>query len=729
MGWFDEQIRHRIESDQEAFEDSIFNMSSSVIGRKAAREMKDERIITRAAIEEIIKYLGYKPKDTFGELAEDNDLQGILKPYGIMFREVTLDEEWTKEAYGPMLGTLKSSGTAIALLPKPFAGYSYYDYSSGKEVLVNKKIAEDISSEAVCFYKPLPKKKLGIHDLLAYMYGCMDVSDVVFYIILSLFVTFAGYILSETVEFISGFVLTMKNVSMLVSTALFLLALLFSRQLFTACSEVIMERVEIKTGVNVEAAVMSRVLNLPASFFKDYTAGELSSRINSVGELCELILTNILSMPLMSLFSLVYLNQIKDFASELVIPALAIILCTLVFSLLITFVQMKLVAKMREYDAEEDGINYALINGIQKIRLAGAEKRAFAKWANSYNDSAELSYNPPMIIKLNGTIGTAIGLIGSIVLYYVATVGGVKDTDYIAFNVSFGLLQGAFLSLAEVALATANIQPILKLAEPILNAEPENTDGKTVVKRISGNIEVNNLHFSYNPNMPEVLRGITFKIKSGEYVAIVGKTGCGKSTLLRLLLGFEMPSKGAVYYDGKDTSTIDMASLRRKIGTVTQNGSLFQGDIYSNIVITDPSLPMDAAWEAAEIAGIADDIREMPMGMNTMISEGQGGISGGQKQRLMIARAVAPKPKILLLDEATSALDNITQKKVSDSLDKLKCTRVVIAHRLSTIKNCDRIIVLDEGKIVEDGKYQQLMEKNGFFAQLVRRQQVDADEE
>ena len=176
------------------------------------------------------------------------------------------------------------------------------------------------------------------------MYGCMDVSDVVFYIILSLFVTFAGYILSETVEFISGFVLTMKNVSMLVSTALFLLALLFSRQLFTACSEVIMERVEIKTGVNVEAAVMSRVLNLPASFFKDYTAGELSSRINSVGELCELILTNILSMPLMSLFSLVYLNQIKDFASELVIPALAIILRTLVFSLLITFVQMKLVA-------------------------------------------------------------------------------------------------------------------------------------------------------------------------------------------------------------------------------------------------------------------------------------------------------------------------------------------------------------------------------------------------
>ena len=219
-------------------------------------------------------------------------------------------------------------------------------------------------------------------------------------------------------------------------------------------------------------------------------------------------------------------------------------------------------------------------------------------------------------------------------------------------------------------------------------------------------------------------KGISTRIKAGEYVAIVGKTGCGKSTLLRLLLGFEVPTKGAIYYDGRDVTKIDMTSLRRKIGTVTQNGSLFQGDIYSNIVITDPLLTVDDAWEAAEIAGIADDIRQMPMGMNTFVSEGQGGISGGQKQRIMIARAVAPKPKILMLDEATSALDNITQKKVSESLDKLKCTRIVIAHRLSTIKNCDRILVIDDGKIMEEGKYEELMAKEGYFAELVKRQQL-----
>ena len=225
--------------------------------------------------------------------------------------------------------------------------------------------------------------------------------------------------------------------------------------------------------------------------------------------------------------------------------------------------------------------------------------------------------------------------------------------------------------------------------------------------------------------MPYVIDDLSLKIRSGEYLAIVGRTGCGKSTLVRLLLGFETPQRGSVYYDGKDLKGIDLRSLRKKIGTVTQDGSLFQGDIYSNIVISAPTLTLDDAWEAAETAEIAEDIRMMPMGMQTMIAEGQGGISGGQKQRLMIARAIAPKPKILIFDEATSALDNRTQKKVADALDKLNCTRIVIAHRLSTIRNCDRILVLDNGKVVEDGTYEELIEKGGYFAELVERQRLD----
>lgn len=209
-------------------------------------------------------------------------------------------------------------------------------------------------------------------------------------------------------------------------------------------------------------------------------------------------------------------------------------------------------------------------------------------------------------------------------------------------------------------------------------------------------------------------------------MAIVGKTGCGKSTLMRLMLGFEKPQRGAVYFDGKDIASMDLKSLRRNIGVVMQSGKLFQGDIFSNITISAPQLTLDDAWEAARMAGMEEDIRQMPMGMNTLISEGQGGISGGQRQRLMIARAIAPKPKILMFDEATSALDNITQKTVSESLDGLKCTRIVIAHRLSTIRHCDRILVLDQGKIVEDGSYEELLEKKGFFSELVERQRVES---
>ena len=257
--------------------------------------------------------------------------------------------------------------------------------------------------------------------------------------------------------------------------------------------------------------------------------------------------------------------------------------------------------------------------------------------------------------------------------------------------------------------------------------EPEVTEDKAAVTKVSGSIEMNHVSFRYDENTPWVLEDLSLKIHAGEYVAIVGRTGCGKSTLMRLLLGFEKPEKGAIYYDGKDIESLDLGSLRRRIGTVMQQSGLFQGDIYSNIVLTAPGLSIDEAWDAAEKAGIADDIRAMPMGMYTMVSEGGGGISGGQKQRLMIARAIAPKPKLLFFDEATSALDNKTQKQVSEALDAMGCTRVVIAHRLSTIRHCDRILVLDGGTIVEDGSYDALIEKGGFFADLVARQRVDAE--
>ena len=260
----------------------------------------------------------------------------------------------------------------------------------------------------------------------------------------------------------------------------------------------------------------------------------------------------------------------------------------------------------------------------------------------------------------------------------------------------------------------------------LLFAEPEKQTGREAVTGITGSLELSHVTFRYDKEGRKVLDDLSLKVPARQYVAIVGKTGCGKSTLLKLLLGFETPEQGDIFYDRKSIRTLDLVSLRRCIGTVLQEGDLFSGSIFENITISAPSLTLEDAWAAAEIADIADDIRAMPMGMSTMLSEGAGGISGGQRQRIMIARAVAPKPKLLLLDEATSALDNITQKQVSEALDKMRCTRIVIAHRLSTIRNCDRILVMDGGKIAEDGTYDELIAKNGLFAELLERQRLDA---
>ena len=568
-------------------------------------------------------------------------------------------------------------------------------------------------------------KNLGIADLIKYLAECLSAGDIVSIVVLTFVATLVGMLMTNANKALTGFVLQSKNLSLLLGTAAFTLSVIVSTQLLDGVRALMMNRLEIKTSLSVEAAMMMRVMNLPANFFRKYASGELSSRYDAVNQLCSLLLGNIFSTGLGAIFSLMYITQIFRYAPALVAPALVIVLVSVVVSILSSLTQIKVSRQVMEKGSKENGLSYALITGIQKIKLAGAEKRAFARWAHQYADAVELSYNPPLLIKVNTAITSAISLAGTIVLYYLAAKTRVNPSEYIAFNTAFGAVTAAFASLTGVALSVAQIKPILEMAQPILETEPESAENKTMVTKLSGNIELSNVYFRYNQNMPYVVNGMSLKIRAGEYIAIVGSTGCGKSTLVRLMLGFETPEKGAVYYDGKDLSGLDLRSLRRRIGTVTQDGSLFQGDIYSNIVISAPQLTLDDAWAAAELAGIADDIRAMPMGMQTMISEGQGGISGGQKQRLMIARAVAPKPKILIFDEATSALDNRTQKQVSEALDALKCTRIVIAHRLSTIKNCDRILVLDKGHILEDGTYDELIAKNGFFAELVERQRLD----
>ena len=730
MGWFEKQIEQRSDLDQQLFEESFFRAAGVVLGRRTATNIRDEHIITKQAIDDILKYYHFTPVEIPKSLTDhEEQLDYCLRPHGLMKRRINLEENWWKDAYGPILAYTKKKGKPVALLPGKVAGYYYINNKTGRKVRLDKYTAERFGTEAYCFYKPLPQRRLGVSDLLLYMKNCLTVTDSAMVVLSVLAVTGVGMFMPRITKALTGPVVSGGSGEMLVGIAICMLCTAISAQLLSSVSAMLNSRLQTKTSLGVQAAMMMRIMTLPAGFFRKYSAGELTSRSQSVNQLCELILGMIVGTGLSSLASLLYITQIFSFAPVLVVPSLIIILTTVTFSAISSVVQVRISKQQMELAAKESGMTYAMISGIQKIKLSGAEKRFFARWLNLYSDSAELIYAPPTFIKINGVITTAITLISNIVLYFLAAKNNIDQSNYYAFTAAYGAVMSAFASLAGIALSIGRIKPILEMAEPFLKSEPEVSDNKELVTKLSGGIELNNVCFRYSENSPYIVKNLSLKIKSGEYVAIVGRTGCGKSTLMRILLGFEKPERGAVYYDGKDISRLDLPSLRRRIGTVMQSGGLFQGDIYSNIVISAPHLTLNDAWEAAETAGIADDIRAMPMGMQTLISEGQGGISGGQKQRIMIARAIAPKPKILMFDEATSALDNKTQKQVSEALDSMGCTRIIIAHRLSTIRHCDRILVLDGGRVVEDGNFDQLIERGGYFAELVERQRLDVRQE
>ena len=726
MSWFENQIEERRLADQQLLEDSFVRAAGVVLGQRVAERIGDARIITKSAIDEIIKYYHYKPVELPENIRDpEEQLDYCLRPHGLMRRGVELTEGWYKDAYGPILAFTKEDGLPVALLPGTVSGYSCTDPKTGVRERLTAQTAALFETEAVCFYRPLPQKSLGIPDLLLYMKNCVSFSDFVLIVAAYLAVAVVGLFMPRITRALTGPVLASGRADALIGIAICLVCVSLSSQLLRSVSTLIQSRLDTKTSLGVQAAMMMRLLSLPASFFRKYSPGELKSRSLSVNQLCSMLMNMVMGTGLSALTSLLYVGQIFRFAPELVIPSLVIVLLTVGFSAVSTLMQIKINRKEMILSASESGMSYSLITGVQKIKLAGAEKRVFAKWLNLYCEGAELQYNPPMFIKINGVISTAIGLFSNIVLYYLAVRSNIGQSSYFAFTASYGMLMGAFMSVSGIALSAAQIRPILEMAEPFLKTAPETAGGKEIVTQITGSIELNHISFRYADDMPCILDDLSLKVRPGEYVAIVGRTGCGKSTLVRLLLGFEKPEKGTVCYDGKDIEGLDLPSLRRKIGTVTQDAGLFQGDIYSNIVISAPELTLDDAWEAAETAKIADDIRDMPMGMHTVISEGQGGISGGQRQRIMIARAVAPKPKLLIFDEATSALDNRTQRQVSEALDAMGCTRLVIAHRLSTIRHCDRILVLDGGRIIEDGTYEELIEKGGFFAELVERQRLD----
>ena len=381
-----------------------------------------------------------------------------------------------------------------------------------------------------------------------------------------------------------------------------------------------------------------------------------------------------------------------------------------------------------------------------KFRVKGAEEQAYHLWGEKFAEEWKWNYSARVLKNYNAVIVAVQPILLALVLYYfglrelaettkAGVASGAEKTfedvfavgepmsvaTFIAFQAAYTAFNASLNAIMPVLEQLSVVRPLIENLKPILDAEPEVAEEKMEADVLSGAFTVKHLSFSYGEGLPEVLHDLSFSVAAGEHVAIVGRSGCGKSTLIRLLPGFELPTSGAIYYDGQDLADLDLPSVRVQMGVVLQNGQLMTGDIYRNIVGAS-DLTLDDAWAAAEAAGIADEIREMPMQMQTVVSEGSTNISGGQRQRILIAKALAMKPAIVVCDEATSALDNRTQAIVTESLDRLKATRVIVAHRLSTIRHADRIIVLDEGRIAESGTFDELVAKNGLFASFVKRQ-------
>ena len=727
MNWFREQIETRRRLDAEEIEDAYAHLAASIMGDRAPRFTLDDAAMADTAIDAVLAFYGCKPAEVPDDVADPMDrIDYALRPTGVMRRAVRLEGRWWRDATGVYLATLKDGGS-VAVIPHGLRGFGYVDPVTRRKVHINTSTAQNLESDALCFYRPLPQRELTLRDVWAFMLRSLAWADWIMVVAATLVATVIGLLPAIANNLLFSRIIPSGMPSLLLPIAALLLGMTISQALIQMTSSVITARLCTKLQVQMEAATYARVLLLPPSFFKKYAPGDLSTRVMSMNHLVTILAQTLIGTGITSLFSLLYIGQVLAYAPTLAVPAILVVLAQVVASFATTRVTTKYNrAQMRE-NTRLSGLTPALLHGVSKLKLAGAERRAFAHWARTYADVAQKTYNRPGVLLAAPTLTLLIASVGNVMIYYLATTSHVSVANYMAFNTALGSVTAAILQLSTDATTVSTIRPILELVEPVMKAVPETPTGARQVTSLHGGIEVSELSFSYNENSPLVLDHVSLKIRQGEYVAIVGKTGCGKSTLMRLLLGFEKPNKGAIYYGGQDISTVDVRSLRKFIGVVMQNGTLFQGDLFTNITVSNPKATTEDAWEAAELAGVADDIRKMPMGMQTLVSEGGGGISGGQRQRLLIARAVCGKPRVLMLDEATSALDNITQRHVSEALEGLKCTRVVIAHRLSTIRHADRIVMLEGGRIVEDGTYDELIARGGKFADLVERQRLESE--
>lgn len=703
----------------------IYNLFNSI--PKKVEEKSKNNIIYDA-----VSFLCKKSKINIADFekisescGDDITVENISRISHFTARKIVLEENWFKKDLGPILVYSKDESNIYACIPTK-SGYMMYDPVTEKREVVTLTKAKEMSFRGYMLYRPFESKKLNMKELIKFGFDSINKRDIIRLLVMTLLGSLIGLLIPTLNQQLYDTYIPVGASNALIQMCMVIFAFMIGNVTFSIVKNLSSFRITSRITYNVQSATYDRLFNLPESFFRKYDSGDLASRVLGVGDMINSIIGMIISSALTLIFAIVYASKMIGYSPLLTIVSSIMIALYVTFSVVMTLKTIKYEKECMELGGKSNAILYQLLSGISKIRIAGVEDRALLEYLKPYVKMREKGIKTDKIELFIELVSTVIESLFSVVLYVLLIKGniGLSLGSFLAFNTAFGSFSSSVMSLADTAVSINQIKPMYERIRHIMETMPEIDDSKDLPGELSGEIDISNVSFSYDEYSGNVLKGINIHIKPGEYVGLVGASGCGKSTLIKLLLGFEKPTNGKIYYDGRDIESIDKRELRKKFGVVLQDGKLISGSIYENITITSPNASYDDVDETIKAVGLANDIAEMPMGLHTVLSEDCGTISGGQQQRILIARAIVGKPKILFFDEATSALDNVTQAMVCESLDKLHSTRLVIAHRLSTVMNCDRIIVLDKGQVVEQGTYDELLNKQGFFYELANRQLV-----
>lgn len=652
-------------------------------------------------------------------------LQNIAAASGFAYREVVLDQDWYKKDCGTIIGSIE--GRPVSCVPRGQNKYYIYYGETGKKEKLTAAIAASIHPKAFSISRALPSKKIEKSELFNFARHSIRSTDLIWAAVLGLAGALIGILIPTLNQKIYDDYIPLGNYSQLIQLCTIIATFMIGNLFFDIVKKLSEFRISSRVGYDLQNAVYFRVFRLPESFLRNQESADIAQRIASIPQISKQYIDTIIVSGFGAIFALLYLYKMFKYAKKLVWFALLILVIYAAIVFFVARMTTKHSTNIEKGKGIASGKLYQLLNGVDKLRMAGAEERAVYQYLLPFSDiqveERKKNRYTAIISMLSGSAAT----IFSMVFYFLIIKKklDLSTGNFMAFNAAFGSFSAAILKLLEGCIDLYQLKPMITRLRPLFETAEEGSIEDEVVGELEGSVSLRDVQFSYEQDGPKVLNGIDLEIKKGEYIGIVGSSGCGKSTLLKLLLGFEAPDVGQVCYDGRDIRNLNKRELRKNLGVVLQNGQLIAGSIMENITITAPKASMADVKAVVEAVGLKRDIEQMPMGIHTMLSESSGTISGGQKQRILIARAIINKPSILIMDEATSALDNLTQAQVSNSLDKMNVTRIVVAHRLSTIKNCDRIIVLDKGRIVEEGNYEQLMSMGGLFCQLARRQTVD----